>query len=165
LTSHSLSQDKLDNIGLIEAIEFEGNRITRNNSYNKIFATINKQAVYNFTQEQSVYLFRIFQEIMGNILNHSKATLVSITIDLITNNTFYLCVEDNGIGFNISEKQKSKLSGIGLSGMKKRALQIGASFKLESTLQKGTTITIELPLPLLPNTATKKNEKSTYSFD
>lgn len=165
LTSHSLSHDKLEKVGLVETIEFEANRTARNNKNLHINTTINKKVVYNFTQEQSVYLFRIFQEIIGNVLTHSKATELAISINLTDKNIFNLSIEDNGIGFNVADKQKSKLSGIGLSGMKKRAVQIGANLQIESILQKGTTIKIELPLPLQQNPEVNVSQKTKYSFD
>lgn len=165
LTSHSLSHDKLEKVGLIETIEFEANRTARDNKSLQVLININKAFIYNFTQEQSVYLFRIFQEIIGNVLTHSKASQLTININQNQNDIFSLVVADNGIGFNLAEKQKSKLSGIGLSGMKKRAIQIGADMQIESIPQKGTTIKIELPLPLQLNPEANVNQKTKYSFD
>lgn len=165
LTSHSLSHDKLEKVGLVETIEFEANRIARTNNHLQLLTTINKKNIYNFTQEQSVYLFRIFQEIVGNVLTHSKASQLTIDINQNSNGIFSLLVADNGVGFNITDKQKSKLSGIGLSGMKKRAIQIGANLQIESIPQKGTTVKIELPLPLQPNPEINVSQKTKYSFD
>jgi two-component system, NarL family, sensor kinase len=165
LTSHSLSNDKLSKVGLIDTIAFETNRIMRNNRQLKITDNINTEKIYIFSQEQSIFLYRIFQEMIGNVLTHSQATNIEVYANLEDNNIFKLLVADNGIGFNVAEKTKSKLSGIGLSGMQKRALQIGAVLQIDSKQHIGTTIKIELPLPLPANIEKNDNKKIQYSFD
>ena len=65
---------------------------------------------FRFKQEESVYLFRMFQECIGNVLAHSKATELNVNIDAENGNVFALQIIDNGIGFNVNEKKKSKLS-------------------------------------------------------
>ena len=165
LTSHSLSNDKLSKVGLIDTIIFEINRISRSTTAILFTSNINQAQVYNFSQEQSVFLYRIFQEIMGNILSHSKATKVDVYADINAKNEFEFIVKDNGIGFNITEKLKSKLSGIGLIGMQKRAIQIGANLEIISNHNNGTTIKIDLLLPLHQNTTQNDKPKTLYSFD
>ena len=147
LTSHSLSSDRITVVGLVDAIKSEARRLQKLNTF-EVQTNIQDSPLYFFKKEESVYLFRMFQEIIGNVLTHSKATKLTIDISLLPQNIFYLQIADNGIGFNVSEKKKSKLSGIGLSGMQKRALQIGADFKIESKETIGTTIQIKLPLTL-----------------
>ncbi|CAF3840704.1 unnamed protein product [Rotaria sp. Silwood1] len=102
---------------------------------------------------------------MGNILTHSKATKVDVYANINEKNEFEFIVNDNGIGFNVTEKLKSKLSGIGLNGMQKRAIQIGATLQIISNHNNGTTIKIELPLPLHINTTQDDKPKTLYSFD
>jgi len=53
-------------------------------------------------------------------------------------------IKDKGVGFDLNSVDKSK--GLGLQTMKNRAKLIGASFKMESQKQKGTSITLNLPL-------------------
>ena len=166
MTSHSLSHDKLEKVGLVDTIKFEANRVKRNNTSLQINITINEISIYNFTEEQSVYLYRMFQEIMSNIFAHAKATIIDIAIGFEKENMFVLQVDDNGIGFNLEEKKKNKLSGIGLSGLQKRALQMGADLQIISLPNKGTSIKIKLLLT--EEIKTKKNvEKgeAKYSFD
>jgi signal transduction histidine kinase len=63
-------------------------------------------------------------------------------------NKLELCVIDNGVGFNVNEgrKKTSGSDGIGLSGLYKRAYQIGAELNIQSKIGQGTTVKIELPL-------------------
>lgn len=167
LTSHSLSSDRISQVGLIDAIKYEVKRIEKNSQY-AVSIVANEVSKFGFKQEESVYLFRIFQEIIGNITAHAKATTIDIMINIDTDNMFLLQIADNGIGFNIDEKKKSKLSGIGLSGIQKRALQIGANLQIISLPNMGTTIKIQLLLTQTINQNKNGNNKEKephYSFN
>ena len=62
-----------------------------------------------------VNIYRIIQEIITNILKHAKAT--EVVFDVVeTEDTLYIHIKDNGIGFDLNETQK----GIGLKNIQKR---------------------------------------------
>ncbi len=168
LTSHSLSPDRINQVGLVDAIRFEAKRLSNNSSI-KVNFDSNDSLLTNVIigENNSVYIFRIFQEIIGNIVSHSKATEIRIHLNLIDKNIFTLDVIDNGIGFNVKEKKKSKNSGLGLAGMHKRAIQIGADFTITSTPNIGTTINLRLPLPEFEKTIIDENKpkQTKYSFN
>lgn len=111
LTSHSLSSDRISQVGLIDAIKHDLKRLKQNKQI-EIQSAINDAVVYNFRTEESVYLFRMFQECVGNVITHAKAKLLQINIDLLTGNNFLLEIIDDGVGFDINEKKKSTLTGI-----------------------------------------------------
>jgi len=123
----SLHTDRITDIGLVEAIRFDEE--------------------FHFEGQKSIFLFRIYQEMTNNILKHSKATHVNISIIYSTNDTFVLKVQDDGIGFdpNAKKASQSSSSGLGLKNMLNRAQLIGATVKIESEPGKGTAITIEMP--------------------
>ena len=61
---------------------------------------------------------------------------------------FEICVEDNGIGFNVTEAI-AKREAFGLSGMRERVALLGGRFQVESRTEapkRGTKISIELPI-------------------
>jgi signal transduction histidine kinase len=166
LTSHSLSPDRITQVGLIDAIRFEAKRLAQISSLKVIF-DVDETREYFVGETNSVYLFRMSQEIIGNVLTHSKATQLNIHISLLGGNIFALEIKDNGIGFNINDKKKKKNVGMGLAGMQKRALQIGADISVISSPNVGTSVTIKLPLSQVENIKANDNkEKQTkYSFD
>jgi len=88
-----------------------------------------------------IHLYRVIQESLQNIYKHAKANLVSITIKQ-ENNLISLSVKDNGVGFN-SVKGKE---GIGLKNMKSRVNEIQGDFRVETKKNKGTNITIDVPV-------------------
>lgn len=91
---------------------------------------------------QALGLFRIVQEALQNSLKHSRCSRIGIDLGL-ESQTLKMQISDNGIGF---EKKNKESGHYGLLNMQERAEEIGASFAIESVLQKGTTLKISLPI-------------------
>jgi signal transduction histidine kinase len=86
---------------------------------------------------------------MNNIIKHSRATHVSVSLVYKSNNTFVMKISDDGVGFDVREKKDSESgsSGLGLKSMRNRAKMIGADLAIESEPGKGTTTVVTVPLP------------------
>ncbi|NJB81534.1 sensor histidine kinase [Wenyingzhuangia aestuarii] len=85
-------------------------------------------------------LYRISQELIQNIIKHSKAKRVSFL--LLKNKTNVLLkVEDDGVGFPVLELKK----GVGLDNIQTRATLLQGKVSIESNLEKGTIITVKIP--------------------
>jgi len=87
-----------------------------------------------------IYLYRISQEAINNILKHSEATEASIKISFTSNNIF-LNIADNGKGFDI---EKCDLCGNGLMNIKQRVQLLKGECEIRSVLGKGTQINIKI---------------------
>lgn len=142
----SLHTDRIAQIGLVEAIRFDLDSLRRTKLLEVGFSVEGEE--YPFEDQRAIFLFRMFQEMLNNILKHSKATQVNIAVIYSIDNKFVLRVEDNGVGFDMNKKktQTSSSSGIGLKSMTNRAHLIGAKIHIQSQPGKGTTIEVELPL-------------------
>jgi two-component system NarL family sensor kinase len=142
----SMHTDRITQIGLVEAIRFDLDSIQRTGLLKVDFSVDGDE--YRFEDQRSIFLFRMFQEMMNNILKHSKASRVNIAVNYSIDNKFVLKVEDNGVGFDVEKKktQASSSSGIGLKSMTNRASLIGAQITVQSQPGKGTSIKVELPL-------------------
>jgi len=142
----SLHTDRISDIGLSEAINFDLASIRRAGILKIHFETEGEE--FHFPDQKSIFIFRMYQEMMNNILKHSKATHVNIAVNYSIDNKFVLKVEDNGVGFDVEKKrtQASSSSGIGLKSMTNRASLIGAQIIVQSQPGKGTSIKVELPL-------------------
>jgi signal transduction histidine kinase len=86
------------------------------------------------TSTQTLNLFRIIQEAIQNTIKYANASKVNITFKQV-GDEFVLSIEDNGSGFDISN---SKM-GNGISNMKFRCEEAGATFKIVSN-NAGTKI-------------------------
>ena len=144
----SLHSDRISQIGLVEAIRFDIESIRKTGLLQIEFSVSGDE--YPFDSQRGIFLFRMFQEMLNNILKHSKATQVNIAVIYTIDNKFVLKVEDNGVGFDPDKKrtQASSSSGIGLKSMTNRAKLINAAISIQSQPGKGTTITVELPLEM-----------------
>lgn len=98
---------------------------------------------FKFDRQKELVMFRIFQEMLNNIIKHANAKTVFVRL-LYQPRLFNLTVSDDGDGFCTPVAQTGKPS-CGISNMQNRATLIGGSFQLSSTLRKGTTVSVNLP--------------------
>jgi signal transduction histidine kinase len=81
-------------------------------------------------------VFRVVQESLTNIVKHAGATNVNIRLS-VSDRKFFLCIADNGIGFNLKEV---KQHCYGLTGMRERAYMLGGELTLHSQANGGTEV-------------------------
>jgi two-component system CheB/CheR fusion protein len=136
----------LDDLGLFPAIEKyvrEWSHYTQVEA--EILASTLKKA--RFLPEVETNLYRIVQEAFNNIHKHSRASRAEVQLEK-RDDFIVLVVEDNGRGFNPEEKM-NRSTGIGLIGMKERAVLIGGAFEIESAPGQGTTLYVRVPLSVM----------------
>ena len=92
----------------------------------------------------AIHIYRIAQEMMHNIVKHSKATRVSFSISKIKNQV-ELRIADNGIGFD-EKLFINKSAGLGMRNIKARAEVLKAKISLATLPGKGTHFLIKIPL-------------------
>jgi signal transduction histidine kinase len=106
------------------------------------FKIINNKAAWDTIDNKiKINFYRIIQEATQNINKYSKAKNVKIEFDLI-NDSIYLNIEDDGVGFD----SKNKSTGIGLKNMKSRVSKLKGDFDIKSAVNKGTKISIFVPV-------------------
>ena len=88
-------------------------------------------------------LFRITQEAFTNILKHSGATRVNVTLTESVGDVEYT-ISDNGNGFDTGSIQAGGKSGWGLMIMKERLATNNAEIDIQSEIGKGTTLKIHI---------------------
>lgn len=140
--AHNLMPGILQSRGLGAAInELLLEIKTASNMKISFINTCNEQ---DFLPQKSIILFRVIQEIITNIVKHSKAT----TIDLLYSTSkrhLILTISDNGIGFIPIHSQKSG-KNFGLQNIYSRLELLDATYSLETYPEKGVTYKIDIPL-------------------
>ena len=96
-----------------------------------------------FDKIKLLNLFRIIQEALHNVLKHSKASKVEVSVNS-EKNKIIAKVCDNGCGINKNAIKEKK--GIGMNSMEYRANQIGAEFKIEQNKPSGTCVIVTVDL-------------------
>lgn len=128
----------LDDLGLAAAIRwYAKNYLTKSD----IQVSLEIEAGLRLPPEVEISVFRIYQEIVTNILRHSQADHVAIEL-YATPDTLVLMVEDNGVGFDTAAKTR----GAGLVGLRERADLVGGRLSIDSEPEAGTSVTLEVPL-------------------
>ncbi len=93
--------------------------------------------------DTETHLFRITQEALTNVARHSGATRVSIELyregELVR-----LAIEDNGRGLPQSQPTRPSL---GMTGMRARAQEIQAEFRIAKSSSRGLRLEIKVPIP------------------
>jgi signal transduction histidine kinase len=87
-------------------------------------------------------LYRIAQEALTNIVNHARASRVSIVLAR-RSSSVTVVIEDDGVGFDVAS---ARPDGLGLLGMRERVALLGGRLTIESTRGAGTTCIAEVPL-------------------
>lgn len=141
--AYNLIPITIRDFGLIVAVDTMVQQI---NSKEKIKIDFN---IYNYKERiderLEKALYRIIQEALNNIIKHANAQIVNIQL-VKHNDILSLVIEDDGIGFNYSEMEnKPECLGIGLISMRERVSAFNGIFSVNSILNKGTEILIEIP--------------------
>ena len=91
-------------------------------------------------------VLRIVQEAMANVVRHAAANAICLTL-AFGPHRLRVAVADDGRGFTVEPDFRSYAGHWGLVGMRERADQIGASLQVQSAANRGTSVTLQLPLP------------------
>ncbi len=91
-------------------------------------------------------IYRVTQESLNNIAQHSGARGVDVEVSFV--GTIVLRIADDGRGFDPSAQRarsaRRRRGGLGLSGMRERALLIGAQLDIFTAPGRGTTVELTL---------------------
>jgi PAS domain S-box-containing protein len=92
-------------------------------------------------------MYRVAQEALTNVLKHARARQVDLAFERHADHVS-LIIEDDGVGFDASTPADDRhgAGGFGLVGMRERAAIIGADLQIESTVGRGTTIFVRVPV-------------------
>jgi signal transduction histidine kinase len=91
--------------------------------------------------EIETVIFRIYQELVTNVLRHARAEQVSIGLEE-RDGRVVLDVEDDGEGFD----PDARADGAGLMGMRERAALVNGTIRFDSEPGMGTHVRVEIPL-------------------
>jgi two-component system, NarL family, sensor histidine kinase UhpB len=95
--------------------------------------------------EQKLALFRIVQESLGNVVRHTHAKRVKITLARTTAGVV-LTVADDGKSFDATQRSSSRRKRLGLLGMQERARLANGKFTIRARPGKGTTVQVLIPV-------------------
>jgi len=139
--SSELRPGILDDLGLSAAIEWQTQQFAKRAGI-ACTCVVAPDAI-DLNQEQATAIFRVFQEILTNVLRHAEATGVDVKLYQETR-FFVLEVKDNGRG--ITGQQKTNVRSLGLLGMQERMHLLGGSVDIEGAVGQGTRVKVCVPI-------------------
>ena len=133
--SKTLNNEVVNKNGLIRSLEIEVERFNRLKYLKASFEVNGKITCISAAHE--ILIFRIYQEFLANVMKHSKAKNLSVTLNFNAND-LEIIAEDNGVGFDTSQKTESS----GLQTIKGRATLLNAKYSLTSIIDNGTKLVL-----------------------
>ncbi|MEP6684047.1 MAG: sensor histidine kinase [Parafilimonas sp.] len=136
--SHSMMPHAFERYGLTNSVSDFLDKIHKKN------LKINFSAEGDFSaikENKALLIYRIMQECIQNVLKHSAATSLDISM-ICANNEADIIIEDNGSGFNTDEIN----NGTGLKNIQSRIEFLNGKSDINSTAGKGTVVAIYIPL-------------------
>jgi two-component system, NarL family, sensor histidine kinase UhpB len=91
--------------------------------------------------DAQLVVYRVAQEALSNAVRHSGAERVSVALRRLEDRGVELEVADDGRGFAFDESE----GGLGIAGMRERALLVGGELTIESRPGEGTTVRLSVP--------------------
>jgi two-component system sensor histidine kinase UhpB len=141
--SHNLRPPILNTMGLTVAIQSLVEKMKESSSM-KINLEMPEFIDGLVQKELEINIYRILQESFNNSFKHASATKIVIKIKKIVHE-FWIEFEDNGKGFNPNTAQ----FGQGIVGIKERVSLMKGTVLIESENQKGTKISIKIPIKVI----------------
>jgi signal transduction histidine kinase len=139
--SHDLMPNALLMQGLVSAIREFVNRLSLSGKVKVSLDVANLDE--RLPQLTETVLYRVLQELVGNVIKHSDAT--SVQIQLVRHeNELTMMIEDNGKGFDTSQMPIFK--GIGLKNIISRIDFLNGKVNFDSSPNRGTTVIVEVPI-------------------
>ena len=132
----------LDNVGLFAALRWQLKETCGG-------AGLKCTEVYpdeepTFTSEAAIALFRIAQEAFTNILKHSAAKSVDITLDMdMDEDAIVMQISDDGRG--IPAGRLTAVGSHGLASMRHRVRALGGRLEMRSPPSGGTILLVRIP--------------------
>ena len=101
-----------------------------------------------------INLYRIIQEIIQNAVKHSECSNVSLSFNE-DSEFLRVTISDDGKGFVVKKGKK----GIGMRNITSRMQKVNGTWNIDSTLGKGTTVTLVIPIVTSDNTSNIRIEQ------
>lgn len=143
--SLDLRPSVLDTMGLLPALNWLVNSHTTDHNTDVQLAISGE--IRKLEPEDDVIIFRIVQEALNNVRQHSRATKVCVRAEYAPG-LLKLSIQDNGVGFILPESMASySYKGkLGLIGMQQRTRSLGGTLNIDAHSGKGTLVSTELPI-------------------
>jgi signal transduction histidine kinase len=141
--SHELRPTILDDLGLLPAVEFLAEGVSRRSG---VSVRVEGEIESRLPPGQELALYRVVQEALSNITRHAQAKQACIRLSR-EGSDIVCTVRDDGIGFDKSKVLATGIhSGLGLIGFQERLAALGGTVAISTSPGQGTELVFRIPL-------------------
>ena len=141
--ARGLRPPALEDAGVVAALQSHIRNLFENQTIRTSFDAGAVDQLLN--EDGKLVLYRVVQEALSNVVRHSGAGMVSVSVQA-EGSEVVVVVEDDGDGFD--SRRVGDGAGLGLLGMKERATSTGGSIRVDSTPGGGTRVRLSIPQQL-----------------
>ena len=136
--ARQLRPTALDDLGLVAATAGQVEQLARG----EIAAEFDAEGDFSdLGDDAQLVVYRVAQEALSNAARHSGASRASVSLRRREDGGVELDIGDDGRGFAFDESE----GGLGIAGMRERALLAGGELTIESRPGEGTTVRLSVP--------------------
>jgi two-component system, NarL family, sensor kinase len=139
-----LSHELISSVLLKFGLAFAVHDICEKYSNSELQLISDDNGIKRYNQKFEIKIYNIIEELINNILKHSKAKNASITLIERNGNKLLIQIIDDGKGFDV--KKERKKDGLGLSHIDARVQIMNGVFNINSKKGEGTSIFISVPV-------------------
>ncbi|MCB0459260.1 MAG: hypothetical protein KDC74_04490 [Flavobacteriaceae bacterium] len=139
-----LSHELISSVLLKFGLAFAVHDMCQKYSNSEISLHSDDDGIKRYDQDFEIKVYNIIEELVNNILKHSKATNATIMLSHRENDMLSIRISDDGVGFDI-KKAKNK-DGLGLSHINARIKVMKGVFNIVSSKGNGTSIFMLIPI-------------------
>ncbi|HEY9195406.1 MAG TPA: sensor histidine kinase [Mucilaginibacter sp.] len=136
---HNVLPPVLTDYGLLVAIEALSAKVEQTTHIKVKFSK--NMPDQRFSPEIEITLYRIAQELFGNAIKHSDASVIHMSVNK-EDNFMVMEFKDNGVGFNLGDVKQ----GFGIKNLESRVQLINGQIDIYSKPMNGTLTTIKLKI-------------------
>jgi two-component system sensor histidine kinase UhpB len=134
--ARQLRPTALDDLGLAAAIAGQVEQVERSG----LAAELASGGDFsNLDDDVQLVVYRVAQEALTNAARHSEGKRIAVSLRRVGHG-IELEVADDGRGFAFEQSER----GLGIAGMRERALLVGAELNIESRPGEGTTVRLSV---------------------
>jgi two-component system, NarL family, sensor histidine kinase UhpB len=138
--ARQLRPTALDDLGLKAALAGNVSELDNRSAIEVSFRS-DASTYSDLSTDAQLVVYRVAQEALSNAAQHAEADSVEVSLARM-NGTVELTVTDDGRGFTFDQASR----GLGMGGMRERALLVGGDLRIESRPGVGTRVRLRVPI-------------------
>jgi signal transduction histidine kinase len=138
--SHNMLPADLLKFGLVSSLKSMIDNVDHGSSFETEFILFDVDKI-DMHQTREIYIYRIIQELIQNIIRHANASKMVVQLTR-HENYLNIMVQDDGVGFDT----RKLTNGSGLGNLRSRVEYLNGKLSFDSNPGKGTTVIIDTPL-------------------